>query len=343
MLRLLFLSVIIIFISSCSNDKNKPDVSDIKIDLQVLRFEKDFFKIDINNISSELARLEKTYPTFLPIYMKYVLGLENDSTNEKQVKFFIEQSRFLIDSTQKKYRDFGDIEEDLTSAFKFVKYYYPDYQTPKIITLIGPVDALAKMGDTYTPNFLGPDFLALSLQFYLGKKFSLYGSDRYIMEIAPLYRSRRFDKEFLVADAMKLIADDLYEDQTAGRPLVEQMVEKGKAWYILDLFLPDAPDSIKTGFTQKQLDWAEENEGNVWAYIIKNEDLYSIEPATLQVYLGEAPFTQGFPESSPGNIGQWIGWRIVQKFAENNPEMSLQQILQTPAKTIFEGAKYRPK
>ena len=339
----LYLFLIILFLTSCSNDKNIPDVSGIKIDLQVQRFEKDLFKIDTNNISSELARLQKSYPTFLPIYMPYVLGLNSDSTTERQVKFFINQSRFLIDSTQKKYGDFNDIEEDFANAFKFVKFYYPDYRVPKIITLIGPVDALAKLGDTYTPNFLGPDFLGLSLQFYLGKNFSLYQSERYIMEIAPAYRSRRFDKEYLVADAMKLIADDLYPDQSAGRPLVEQMVEKGKAWYVLDRFLPDAADSVKTGFLKKQLDWAGENEGNVWAYIIKNENLYSIEPATLQVYLGEAPFTQGFPESSPGNIGQWVGWRIVQKFAENNPEINLQQILETPAKTIFEGARYRPK
>jgi hypothetical protein len=280
--------------------------------------------------------------------MKYVLGLawpqeNNDSTTERQVKFFIDQSRFLIDSTQKKYADFDDIEKDFTTAFKYVKFYYPDYRISKIITLIGPVDALAKMGETYTPNFLGPDFLGLSLQFYLGKKFSLYQSERYIMEIAPLYRSRRFDKEYLVPDAMKLIADDIYPDQTAGRPLIEQMIEKGKALYMLDHFLPDAADSVKTGYTKKQLDWAAENEGNVWAYIIKNENLYSIEPVTLQNYLGEAPFTQGFPESSPGNIGQWIGLRLVQKFEENNRDMTLQQILQTPAKAIFEGAKYRPK
>ncbi|MDQ3683676.1 MAG: hypothetical protein M3352_11505, partial [Bacteroidota bacterium] len=276
MFRLLLL-IIIIFITSCSNDKSKPDVSDIKIDLQVQRFEKDLFKIDTNNISSELARLRQTYPTFLPIYLQYVLGLNNDSTTGRQVKFFIDQSRFLIDSTQKKYGDFDDIEKDFATAFKYVKYYYPDYKVSKIITLVGPVDALAKMGDTYTPNFLGPDFLGLSLQFYLGKSFSLYGSERYIMEIAPTYRSRRFDEEYLVADAMKLIADDLYPDQSAGRPLIEQMVEKGKAWYVLDRFLPDAADSVKTGFSKKQLDWVEKNEGNVWAYIIKNENLYSID------------------------------------------------------------------
>ncbi len=199
----LFPFLIIIYIASCSNDKNKPDVSDIKIDLQVQRFEKDFFKIDTNNISSELARLQKAYSTFLPIYMQYVLGLawpqvNNDSTTEKQVKFFIDQSRFLIDSTQKKYWDFDDIEKDFSIAFKYVKYYYPDYKVPKIITLVGPVDALAKLGEIYTPNFLGTDFLGLSLQFYLGKNFSLYQSDRYIMEIAPTYRAGGLIKNTLL-------------------------------------------------------------------------------------------------------------------------------------------------
>jgi len=121
------------------------------------------------------------------------------------------------------------------------------------------------------------------------------------------------------------------------------MIEKGKQWYLLDKFLPDAPDSVKTGFTQKQLNWVKENEGNVWAYIIKNENLYSIEPTVIQTYLGEAPSTQGMPEASPGNIGQWMGWRIVQKFAQNNNKLTVQQILQTPPKTIFEEAKYRPK
>ncbi len=63
----------------------------------------------------------------------------------------------------------------------------------------------------------------------------------------------------------------------------------------------------------------------------------------MQTYLGEAPFTQGFPETSPGNIGQWVGWRIVQKFASENSKLTLQQVLETPAKQVFEGSKYKPK
>src|SRR4029079_8164994 len=130
-------------------------------------------------------------------------------------------------------------------AFQFTKYYFPDYKLPKIITVVGPIDALAQMHNVYTPDFLGPDFLGISLQFYLGKNFSVYNEPFFIENVAPQYRSRRFSKEYIVGDAMTLIVDDLFPDKSSGLPLVEQMIEKGKQWYLLDKFLPTTPDSIK--------------------------------------------------------------------------------------------------
>ena len=143
---------------------------------------------------------------------------------------------------------------------------------------------------------------------------------------------------------MQLIVDDLYPDQSSGKPLVEQMVEKGKQWWLLDKFLPNVPDSVKTGYTQAQLDWCLENEGLIWNYITRNERLDAIDPATLQTYIGEGPFTQGFSqEFSPGNLGQWLGWRIVQKFEENNTSLKPAEIMVSSARKIIDEAKYKPK
>ena len=64
---------------------------------------------------------------------------------------------------------------------------------------------------------------------------------------------------------------------------------------------------------------------------------------TLQNYIGEAPFTQSMSPASPGNIGQWVGWQIVKKFAEKNSSMNVTSVLQTDAKKILEEAKYKPK
>ncbi|MEI9946818.1 MAG: hypothetical protein WDN26_21675 [Chitinophagaceae bacterium] len=158
-----------------------------------------------------------------------------------------------------------------------------------------------------------------------------------------MYRSKRFAKEYIVADAMKMIVDDLFSGKSSTKPLIEQMIEKGKQWWLLDKFLPGSSDSIKTGYTQHQLDWCKENEGLIWSYLIKNEELHSINPATIQNYIGEAPFTQGFSqEDSPGNLGPWIGWQIVKKFADKNPSLKPEEIMQTAANKILDEANTNP-
>jgi hypothetical protein len=342
---ILFILAISLFIA-CNNksDKNTPDVSGVEVNLAVERFDKDFFAIDTNNIVLQLKQLQGKYQDLISIFLQNILGVDSAGM-ETGVREFIRMSNPIQDTVNDVFKNTNDIEKDFKKAFRFVKYYFPQYNLPKkIITVIGPVDALAESRTGYTPDFLGPDFLGISLQFYLGHSFSVYKHPAFIEQVAPEYRSRRFSKEYIVADGMLLIVDDLFPDKSASRPLIEQMIERGRQWWLLDKFIPDAPDSVKTGYTQQQLDWCNENEGMIWNYILKNEDLQSIRPDVIQTYIGESPFTQGMPqEYSPGNIGQWIGWRIVQKFASNNPDLKPQDVMTVPVKRILEEAKYKPK
>lgn len=336
---------LILFLTACNNN-GKPNVSNIKVNLEVERFEQAFFKIDSAHLRQGLVFVRNSYPDFYPFYFKNVLGINPaDTTNFPGIWNVISSYKALNDSVQKKYPNLDFLKDELTQGFKYVKYYYPEYKVPKIITIIGPLDAWANLGNNkFTPDFITPDYLGISLQFYLGKHFSVYQTQRYIDDIAPPYRSTRFDKEYMSAEAMYVVADDIYPDKSVGRPLIEQMIEKGKQWYLLDHFMPDAPDSVKTGYTTSQLNWIKSNEGNAWGWLVKNADLYTIDPETLQIYLGEGPFTQGMPEQgSPGNLGQWLGWRIVQKYADNHNKKTLQEVLATPAKTLFEESGYKPK
>lgn len=344
MRKIFFISLLTAFAISCSSKKSIPDVSDVKVDLSLGRFDKDFFAIDSNNALPGLNRLHARYPLMTSIFLQSILGLDSANTIAG-VKDFLHRSKGLEDTVNVVFSNAGFIETDFKKAFQFVKHYFPSYKTPKqILTIIGPVDALAQNGYVITPNFLGPDFLGISLQFYLGKNFSVYNDPFFVENVAPAYRSRRFSKEYIVADGMQLIVDDMYPDQSKGKPLVEQMVERGKQWWLLDKFLPTTADSVKTGYTQAQLDWCNSNEGLIWGYIVKNEDLYSVNPAVIQTYIGEGPFTQGFSqELSPGNLGQWIGWQIVKKYADKNSALTPADIMKATPKEILDGAKYRPK
>ena len=51
-MRLLSLLLLVIFFASCNNNNNNPDVSGIKLDLRIDRFEKDFF-----NTTSKLINI----------------------------------------------------------------------------------------------------------------------------------------------------------------------------------------------------------------------------------------------------------------------------------------------
>ncbi|HJS55299.1 MAG TPA: hypothetical protein VJ765_12175 [Chitinophagaceae bacterium] len=340
--------VVVLFLSvcflSCSDDSKSPDVSKIKVELPVERFDRDLFSLDTFEIEKGLRSLELKYPSLFPIFIHNILGL-NDSIIDEGLAVFIRQNYFIAEASHKEFENFNDIRNDFEKSFRYVKYYFPGYKVPKLITIVGPPDALAQTtGGEPTPNFIGPDFLGISLQFYLGKDFPLYHDDYFIANIAPEFRSRRFDKEYIVADAMKLVADDVYPDKSAGKGLIEQIIEKGKQWWLLDKFLPATPDSIKTGYTKQQLSWCKENEGLIWNDIITTQkDLYTKDPGVLQNFIGDAPFTQSMGAGSPGNIGQWVGWQIVEKFAGKNSSVSVPDVLNTNAKKILQEAKYKPK
>jgi len=114
--------------------------------------------------------------------------------------------------------------------------------------------------------------------------------------------------------------------------------------WLLDKFMPETADSLKTGYTQDQLDWCRENEGKIWNAIIGFAgDLFTKEPSAIQNYIGEAPTTQGMPTASPGNIGPWVGWQIVKKFAEKNSSLKPAEVMNTPPRKILDEAKYKPK
>ncbi len=330
-------------IYSCNNG-DSPDVSHINVSIKIGRFEKFLFeRLDTNNIEQGIAQLQSAFPHFTNDFVTNILGLPgvnpglSDSAKAftlSEITRFIRLTKPIYDSLSRKFSDISDLQKELTQAFTYVKYYFPAYTVPSILTYIGPFDAPAIAITT--------ESLAIGLQLYAGKDFSFYTSMQG-QELYPMYISRRFEPQYIPADCMKAVAEDLYPDKSRGRSLIEQMIEKGKQWYMLDLFLPGEPDSLKTGYTQKQLQWCKDNEGLIWNFILQGSDIYTTEPALIKNYIGEAPNTLGMPGSSPGNIGQWIGLNIVQTFASKHPKMTLKDILSTDPVKLFTDARYKPR
>ncbi len=176
--------LIIIIISSCRG-RNIPDVSGIKVPLQLQRFDKDFFSINTNHVDQSLPQLQQRYPSFLRDFVYNILALPSqpDSTLavEQQVKAFISSYKPLKDSAVKIFTNLQTTEKEVRKGLQFVKHYFPSYKLPtKLITFIGPINSYG--------NILTTDALAVGLQLYMGKNFSLYQSEAG-QEMYPAYIS----------------------------------------------------------------------------------------------------------------------------------------------------------
>jgi hypothetical protein len=324
--------------ASCKNGNNVPDVSDIPVNIKIERFDKAFFSLDTNNIARGLHQLNQTFPYFTNDFVDNILGAGPLSDSNQTA--FIASRRFLTsylpvkDSIAMQFERLDWLEKELQKSFRFVKYYFPNYPLPpKTVAYIGPFDAPGVAITRYA--------LAIGLQLYAGRNFSFYKSPQG-QELYPAYISQRFEPAYITPNCMKAISEDIFPDNSGNKPLIEQMIEKGKYWWLLDRFLPDTEDSLKTGFTQKQLAWCKANEGLIWNFFLQN-DLFTIDPDFIKNFIGDGPNTQGMPDASPGNIGQWVGWQIVKKYVEKNPSVTPEQVMKTKPRAIFEETKYKPK
>ena len=345
----ILLAVCCLFLFSCKNEEDIPDVSNIKVNLETKRFEQDFFAIDTNNIAVSLQQILKKYPHFTPDFIENILGLDMGSLlipfnhQDSAVRLFLHDYRSMKDSSDKLFKNFDEESREIKQGLQFVKNYFPSYKLPaNIITFIGPINANFETSFGTQGDILTSEGLGIGLQLHLGKNFSFYQSPEG-QEQYPAFLSNNFDPQHIPVNAMRTIVDDMFPDGSRGKALIEQMVEKGKRLYLLTKFLPHTSKFICIGYTDKQLEDAYKNEAVIWDFFLNNDLLNNAEQNIVKNYVGEGPKTQELGEDSPGNIGSFAGWQIVKKYMEKYPDTKLAELMKTDAREIYNKSKYKPR
>ena len=334
MKKTFFYFLLLIMLSSCKSGKHLPDISGVQVNIATQRFEKDFFSLDTVKIDPALDAINKKYPGFAIDFLFNILGTSPKNASG-DIKLFIRSYQSIYKDADSIFADMDKINEAILKSFKYVHYYFPEYKLPrKLISFIGPINGYACI--------LTPDAIAVGLQLFLGKDHPVYASAEG-QALYPLFVSRRFDKLYIPVNIIHNIIDDMYPEKKSGRPLIEQMIESGKKLYLIDQFLPELPDSLKTGYTDNQLKDCYKNEKNIWSLFVQNDYLYKADPQLVRDYLTDAPFTQALGEGSPGNIGQFTGWQIVKKWMNKNSKVSLKELMEKDPGELFNEAKYKPQ
>lgn len=99
------------------------------------------------------------------------------------------------------------------------------------------------------------------------------------------------------------------------------------------------------GYSDAEARWAEAHERDVWNTIVGKNLLYSQNSTDIAGLLSPAPFAGIVSPGSPGMIGRYIGYKIVQSWLENNTHLEVSQMLSpafyTGQKTLRQAA-YSP-
>lgn len=321
---------------SCKQS-SKPDVSGIKTDIKVERFDQDLYAGKSKDLKETDALLQKKYGGFYDDYVHRMVG-DFDYNGEQILSTLYKDQAYsdLNKEADSVFHDFSPIEKDLNQTFKYIKYYYPKTKIPRFISFVSGFAVQTPIGD---------DYMGIGMDMFLGKNSKFYGA---IVQSVPVYLSRRFAPEYVVPRITETYArEEMFKERDEDRTLLSKMIQNGKILYFMDQVLADnVADSIKIGYTQKQLEWCKTFEQDIWAYLLQNQLLFDTDYQKIQVFLSEAPFTPGLGEKneSAPKLGVWIGWQIVRKYMQESKDVTLQQLMaEKDAQKILTVSKYKPK
>jgi len=317
-MKTIFLPFFTLFILVSCNQKNEIEraIDAIPISIEIERFDLDYF----NSSILDLPKIKAKYPHFFPENIPDSVWIE-----QKQDTIFME----ICQEVQKKFPNNKQLEQELTSLFKHINYYFPNEKIPKINTVIAGLDSESNV-------FYNDSIVVVSLDLYLGKEHRFYYHDTYLRT--------KFEPEQMMPDLVRAFAETKISYPNPS-DFLSVMIYEGKILYLKDLLIPDFSDQEKINYSEQDLKWAYDNAENIWRYFIDNRMLYSSDVNLLHRFINTAPFSKFYLDidnESPGRIGTWVGWQIVRSFVKNNSQISINELLEKNADQLFKQSKYKP-
>lgn len=313
-------------------------MSGINLTIEIDRFDKDLYQGKDKDITLTDSVLHQKYGAFYEDFIFKMVGNESYTREEVLEGIYTTDKAYadLNHEVDSIFPNLTQTEKDLTQTFKYIKYYYPKAPIPRFIGFLSGFAYQTPIGDNY---------IGIGLDMFLGKDSKFYGA---LVNSIPLYLSKRFTPEYILPRVSEYyVRENLFKEKDEDRSLLAKMIYNGKILYFMDQVLPEKmPDSVKIGYTSKQLDWVRDYESEIWAFYLESNLLYETDYSKIQVYLSDGPFTPGLGEknASAPKLGVWTGWQIVRKYMQENPKVTLQALMaDTNSQNILTKSKYKPK
>ena len=310
--------LIFLFFNACQDEfTNESDVESISVSISFDRFDLNFY----DQPSEVIPELKKKYPFLFPKQFSDSVWISRQKDSLQLL---------LQSEVNKTFKNIELFERDVNHLFKHIKYLFPFAKIPRVITLTNNVDYQIK-------TVYSDSLLLISLDTFLGSENHLYDG-------IPSYIRKELDPKYItvqIADKFGAFIIPPVEDRT----FLARMIYEGKKLYLHDLLLPHVPVEDRIVYTKEEFNWALENEKYVWQYFIEKQVLYQTQLEWVQRFIEPAPFSKFYLQldnETPGRIGSWLGWQIVNSYMTQFPETPLDELLKISSQKLFNLSKYKP-
>ena len=332
-----YLIVISFLLNACKQNNLDVDTSNIKInEIKTLRLENDFFALTEGNYLAKTNDIKNKYGTF---YDRYIFSFLNkrgafDSTSKPTILKFIadKDMKAAYKAVKTIYTDakLQDINTEVNDCAKRFKYHFPKRNLPnKLVTCTNCFNYSVAYVDSA---------LVVGLDNYLGDTAIFYQ-----MLQLPQYKTRCMNQNYILPDLVRGWLLTEFDNAEPVNTLLYHTIFYGKLYYCINALLPNTPDSLLIGYSQKQLNYCKANEKNSWAYFAEKNRLYENNLKIVQELSAEGPFTGAISRECPPRIAMWVGWQIVKSYMNKNENVTLEQLMtEKDAQKILNKSKYRP-
>lgn len=328
-------------ISACKEEQREPkiDLSKVKVPFAAHSFYKDFAALDTLNFGNSLQSLKQKYPYFTDFYLDTllpfnpVMGKYHDNAVTAPIRniFSFKDYVHLTDTVLKVFPDTKKYDDAIATMLQYTKHYCPTWELPK--QTIYFVSCLNRW-----TAFTKDSLLGIGLDLFLGPQFRPYEAIS-----LPQYALINNTPENIPLWAAKAIYQDKFENDRNRKDMITLMINQGKEILYLSKVLPTFKFNLIMGYTEEQLKWCEDNEALIFNLFLQQNLLYSKDYQATMRYLTPGTNSAGFPDEAPGNLGTFIGYKILKAYEQKTGQSLAEILALKDGNSIFQASQYKPK
>lgn len=331
MQRFIFIIISLIVFSACLSDGQEDDFS-VNKGVKVLRYDRlQYESVALNSVLA-LQKMTVESPRATKLLIEDVLALGSVSEPniyERLCAYYTDSVLLkIMEDAEVKFKDITPIEKELSEGFRKLKEEIPTLVVPCIYSQFSALNQSVVVGDS---------LLAFSLDKYMGADYPIY--KRYYYG----YQRRYMTEERIVPDCLTFYMCSQYPFlwEEGHRTLFDVMVYRGKmAWVAEHILNGDASGSKSLGYTKEEIHWCKKYESKIWKQMAAQHLLESTDPMLIRAYTHPDPRMMVNGKKIPSLIGVWLGMRLIHKYMDEHPEVTLEELLQrTDFRDLLEDIK----